>query len=253
MDLTHLRLERRGAVAILHLDRAPANALDLELLAQGAAALEEIGRDDSSVLVIAGTRGFFSAGVDLKVAPTLDREGQRRMVEGINRLFAGLYAFERPLVAAVTGHAIAGGLILALCADYRVGSTEGKLGLTELRAGVGFPAAAIGVVRAELAPHVARELVLRTHLIDPPAALERGILDELVAPDAVLLRALEVAEELAALPTATYARVKRQLRGEVADRLQRVVAEGDDPLLDTWLGEETAEAAAVTLARGGRS
>jgi enoyl-CoA hydratase len=253
MELTHLRLERRGAVAILHLDRPPANALDLELLSEGTAALEEVAKGDASALVIAGARGFFSGGVDLKVAPTLDHAGQRRMVEGINRLFADLYAFERPLVAAVTGHAIAGGLILALCADYRVGSTEGKLGLTELRVGIGFPAAAMAVVRAVLAPHVARELVLRADLLDPPAALERGMVDELVEPDAVLPRALEMAEELATLPGETYVRVKRQLRAEVVDHVQRVVAEGSDPLLDSWLGDETAEAAAATLLRGGRS
>src|SRR5207237_420200 len=82
-------------------------------------------------------------GVDLKVGPTLDSEGQRALVDGINRLFAGWYSFPRPVVCAVNGHAVAGGMILALCGDYRVGSTEGKLGLTELRVGIAYPSNAI--------------------------------------------------------------------------------------------------------------
>src|SRR6185437_4265626 len=99
-----------------------------------------------------------------------DEAGQRAMVEGINRMFAGWYSFPRPVVAAVTGHAVAGGFILALCADWRVVSTEGRFGLTELRAGLPYPAAAILTVRAELAPAQARRFVLRADLTDSQGA-----------------------------------------------------------------------------------
>src|SRR5205823_11072331 len=165
-------------------------------------------------VVIVGREGFFSAGVDLKVAPTLDAAGQRAMVAGINRLFAGWYGFPRPVVCAVNGHAIAGGLILALCGDHRVGSTEGRLGLTELRAGIPYPVVAMAVVRAELAPPVARQLVLGAELIDPERALAWGVVDELAPPGEVLPRAVTVAAELGALPARAYATVKRQLRGD---------------------------------------
>jgi len=162
-------------------------------------------------------------------------------------MFAGWYALERPVVCAVTGHAIAGGLILALCGDWRVGATEGRLGLTELRAGIPYPAAAMAAVRAELSPRVARRLVMRAELFDPPAALEMGLLDELAEPAEVVPRALFVAEELAALPRAAYATVKHQLRGETIAAMQQVLA-GDDPLAQAgWLSGETAGAAAATL------
>src|SRR4051812_22098101 len=144
--------------------------------------------------------------MDLKTAPTLTAGQQRHTVEGINRLFAGWYSFPRPVVAAVNGHAIAGGLILALCADHRVcvTSADAKLGLTELRAGIPYPAAAIGVVRAELPPATARRLVLGAALVGPEQALELGVVDELRAPGELLPRALEVAGEMAALPRSTY-------------------------------------------------
>ena len=198
---------------------------------------------------MSGRDGFFSAGVDLKVAPTLDREGQREAVAGINRLFAGWYSFERPVVCAVNGHAIAGGLILALCGDHRVCTTgEAKLGLTELRVGIGYPVAAFAVVQGELTPQAARRLALQADLVGPQRALELGLVDELAEPDQVLDRALEVANELAALPRDAYTRVKRQVRARTLAELERI---DEDPLLDGWLTDETSGASRAVL-EGGR-
>jgi enoyl-CoA hydratase len=149
------------------------------------------------------------------------------------------------VVAAVNGHAIAGGLILALCADYRVCATEGKLGLTELRAGIPYPAAAMVAVRRELPPPAARLLAMRAELIDPRRALELSVVDELAAPDGVVDRALEVAGELAALPRQAYTRVKAQVRGPAIAEMQRAVT--DDPMLGGWLSGETVDAAAGIL------
>ena len=106
--------------------------MDPQLLEEGRRVADELASDPPAAVVLTGREGFFSAGLDLKVAPTLDADGQRGLVEGINAIFAGWYGFPRPVVAAVNGHAIAGGFILALCADYRVGSTNGKYGVTEL-------------------------------------------------------------------------------------------------------------------------
>ena len=249
MSSSYVTVEDRGAVGLIRVDRAPANALDVALLNEIPDTLEAIAGSDAKGLVITGREGFFSAGADLKVVPTLDSAGQRAMVTGINRLFATLYSLERPLIAAVNGHAIAGGLILALCADYRVGSTEGRLGLTELRAGLPYPAVALAVVRAELSPQATRILTLGADLVDPQRALELGALDELAAPDAVLERALTVAEEFATLPASAYTQVKRQVRGDTIERCRRVVEDADDPLLDAWLGEETTGAASGILER----
>jgi enoyl-CoA hydratase/carnithine racemase len=248
----HLKLEARGELALVRIDRPPANALDLELLEEGHRVLAELARDGPAAVVLTGREGFFSAGVDLKLAPTLDRDGQRELLTGINRLFAGWYGFPRPVVCAVNGHAVAGGTILALCGDYRVGSTEGRLGLTELRTGVPYPAVALAVVRAELAPGAARRLVLGADLVDPQQALELGVLDELAEPGALLDRAFEVAGELAALPPSAYPLVKQQLRGEAVAAMERVLDEDSDPLRDSWFGEETGAAAAGILAQDRR-
>ena len=244
-----VKVEQRGEVALVRIDRPPANAMDPQLLSDGRTVLEELRSAEPAAVVLTGRPGFFSAGVDLKLAPTLDRDGQREMVEGINRTFLDWYSFPRPVVAAVNGHAIAGGLILALTADQRVGAGEGKLGLTELRAGIPYPAAAIAIVKAELSPPAARRLALAADLVDMRRGRELELLDELTEPDALLDRALEVAEGLAALPRSAYPRVKEQLRGETIAALRRRLDQGEDPMLSGWLGDETAAASAAILER----
>jgi enoyl-CoA hydratase len=247
----YLRVESHGDVAVIHMDRPPANAMDPALVEEGARLLGELASDDPGAVVIAGRGGYFSAGLDLKVAPTLSPDEGRAFVDGVNRVFAAAYRYPGPLVCAVTGHAVAGGLILALCGDYRVGSTEGKLGLTELRVGVPYPGVAMAVVRGELAPPAVRRLVLRADLLDPPSALELGLVDEVVGADDVLPRALEVATELAALPKETYRLVKAQLRRDTLAEIERVLSIDGDPMLSAWSAGEMPGAAAAVL-RGSR-
>ena len=219
--------------------------MDPTLLQEGVQLAKDLASDPPAAVVLTGREGFFSAGADLKAAPELDEAGQRAMVEGINGIFAGWYGFPRPVVCAVNGHAIAGGLILALCGDYRVGSKEGKYGLTEVRAGLPYPSVAIAVVRAELHAPAARRLVLGGDLVDAQVIQEAGGFDEVCDPDQVLHRATEVARGLSTLPAETYAAVKKQLRGPVLD----AALAAPDPLLAGWGSDETASAAAGILDR----
>jgi enoyl-CoA hydratase/carnithine racemase len=208
--------------------------MDVGLLGELVEAIDRVAADVPSALVLAGREGFFSAGADLKAVPGYGPAEQRSMVEGINRMALGVYGLPCPVVCAVTGHAIAGGMVLALCGDHRVASTEGRYGLTEVKVGVPYPQAAIGVVRAELAPPAARVLALGNRLVDAAQCVRLGAFDEAVAPGAVVDRALAVATDLAAMPAAVYARTKGELRGATIAAL-RISAERD-PLLDAWVG-----------------
>jgi enoyl-CoA hydratase len=222
--------ERPEAVAVLAIDRPPANAMDLELLRELVAALAQIEADPPAALVLSGREGFFSAGVDLKAVPAYGPEQQRELVGLINAMALATYSLPCPVVGAITGHAVAGGMVLALCADLRVASSAGRYGLTEVKVGIGYPQAAIGVVRAELAPHAARALAFGNALVDAAECERLGAFDEVREPDAVLPRANELARELASFSAATYARTKHELRGETAARLRERAA--CDPLLD---------------------
>src|SRR4051812_27160805 len=104
-------------------DRPPANAMDVALLRELGQAVARLAEALPRALVLSGRPGFFSAGADLKVVPTYGPEQQREMVTGINAMALGVYALPCPVVAAITGHAIAGGFVLALTADHRVASS----------------------------------------------------------------------------------------------------------------------------------
>jgi enoyl-CoA hydratase len=114
-----------------------------------------------------------------------------------------------------------------------VASSEGSYGLTEVKVGVPYPQAAIGVVEAELPAPAARLLAFGNALHDAQTCLRLGVFDEVVAPDGVLPRALEIAGELAAMPGEVYGRTKRDLRGATIERLR--AAASDDPLLARWV------------------
>ena len=230
--MSHISTRDGGnGVAVLSADRPPANALDLALLEEIVAAVQPFANDPPRAIVLAGRPGFFSAGVDLKLAPTYGPEDRRRMVAAINAMALGVYELPCPVVGAITGHAVAGGLVLALCTDLRVASSAGRYGLTEVQVGIGYPQAAIGVVRAELAPHAARRLALGSELLGASDCLHLGVFDELAEPNDVQPRALELATSLAAFPPELYARTKRELRAATATRLRAAAAE--DPLLQT--------------------
>ena len=117
--------------------------------------------------------------------------------------------------------------------DLRVASSAGKYGLTEVRVGVPYPQGAIGVVQAELPAPACGCWRSATSCTTPRTCLELGVFDEVVEPDAVLPRALEIARDLATLPADVYARTKRDLRGATIERLRAAAA--DDPLLARWV------------------
>jgi enoyl-CoA hydratase len=222
----HVSIAAHGDIALVTADRPPANAMDPGLLADVLAAAERLAASEPAAVVLTGRPGFFSAGADLKLVPTLDAEGQRAMVDGINRMCIAWYGFPRPVVCAVNGHAIAGGLVLALCGDYRIAATEGRYGL------------------AELAAPAARRLVLRADLVDAADLRELGAFDEVVPPDDVVDRALAVAEDLAGLPAGAYAATKRRLRAGVLEVGARLQAGEVDPIGEAWTDADTAARAA---------
>src|SRR3954468_22478185 len=225
--------EHEGGTAVLTVDRPPANAMDLALLRELVEAVEQVAADPPRALVLAGRQGCFSAGADLKAGPGYGPEEQRQMVVGINAMALGVYGLPCPVIGAITGHAIAGGLVLALCTDHRVASTAGRYGLTEVKVGVPYPQAAIGVVREELGGSAARLLGLGNRLVDAHECVRLGAFDEAVEPEAVMDRALEVAAELGAMPADTYPLTKFGRRVAVVARLREAAA--DDPLLARWV------------------
>lgn len=247
----HIRIERAGEIAILKLDKPPVNAIDLPFVLEAEERVREVEADpEIRAVVVTGAGRCFSAGLDLKTVPDYGPDEQRAMVQALDRLVARLYALPLPTVAAANGHAIAGGFVLLLCCDWRIGADgAARFGLTEVRAGIRFPVATLEVVRAELSPAVARRTMLLGGTEGPREALSSGALDEIVPPERALPRALEIARDLSTVPAEGYAAIKRELRAEAIGRIERGLA-GGDPLEAGWISGESREAAGGLIGGG---
>ena len=186
--MTFVRTARRGTVAVVTLSRPPANVMDAAGLNELSDEIERLGADsDVGGIVITGRGGVFSAGLDLKAIGALDAAGQEALIEALNRAFLAVYACPRLVIGAINGHAIAGGLVLALCCDVRlVTDVALRAALAEISVGVVFPVGAIEVVRNELAGAARRRLVLRGETVDGASGVELGVFDRRV-PAADLL------------------------------------------------------------------
>lgn len=232
-----------GDVRILQLTKPPANAIDEALLGDLDAALAA-ARDEAAVraVVFTGSNGFFCAGFDF-AAPHRDAAAAARLLDVYRRVHVNLLAFPKPTLAMVNGHAIAGGTILALACDYRLG-VEGayKVGLTELAVGATFPRIAFEIAALRLAHARASEMMLGAALYPSSQAVRLGIVDELLPADSFEPTVLRRAARLAALPQEAYAHTKAAL---VAPALERTAAESDEEALRgaaLWLSEESRAA-----------
>lgn len=231
-----------------------ANALDVELCRALVASLDQLEREGAVVLTGWGT--IFSAGVDLRRVLAGGASYLREFLPLLREAFERLAFFERPIVAAVNGHAMAGGFILLAAADQAIlASREARVGVTELKVGVPFPRIALELVRRRVGEVDAARLVYRANTVPPTEALARGIVDELVEPDALLDRAVALAGELAEAGPA-FRLAKRQLSRPLRDALS-ARADLDAQVEAVWQSDQTLAAirryAEAVLGTGSRS
>ena len=248
MSQSCVDVERDGSIVLIHLNRPPVNAIDTPLAEELERVLAGLETEPPGAVILTGRGSCFSAGLDLKQFAGYSREDQDRLIQALNRMWLRLYGFPRPTIAAVNGHAIAGGMVNMLACDYRVGAEgNARFGLTEGQVGVAFPVSAKEIVLTELGPSAARRIMLEAATDGPKAALRDGALDELQPPQRVLHRAMEVAKRTAQLPRGSYVTIKQQIRGAALARIRRAVEENDDPLLGNWIGPEVPGAVARIL------
>ena len=250
MSGNQVHIERIDNVAVVKMDRPPANALDLSFVRELASALEQVQSDGAGAMVLTGVGDFFSAGLDLKIVPAYGERKQTEMILAMGRMIGRLYAYPRPTVAAVNGHAVAAGTLLTLACDYRIGTRgEYRFGLTGAQVGIPYPVAAQAIIEAELGPATRRNMLLGGGQFGPEEALEKGVLDELASADDVVDRAIAVARERSALPSDAYEKIKLQLRAAALRRIHDANEAGGDPFLGAWLTPDSADASAQALDR----
>ncbi len=237
-----IELGEQDGIAILTMTHGKANALDTAFCEAIAVRFQALGAASARAVVITGRGRMFSAGVDLPKLLDGGAPYVREFLPALHKLYDAVFNFPKPVVAAVNGHAIAGGCVLACAADRRLMARDGgTMGITELRVGVPFPALAFEVMRTATVPRHLPDVLLGAATYAPQGAAERGWIDEIVEPSELLDRALAAARRLAELSPPAFALSKRQLHQDAQERLAREGKAIDAAATEIWTAPATLE------------
>ena len=207
-----------GTVARITLDDGKVNAMSLSFFEALGAALDRAEREKPGAVVITGRPGCFSAGLDLKLLPTLPPDALQRTLLTFGRTMLRVFTFPIPTVAAVSGHAIAGGAMLAFACDLRyVADGAFRLHLNEVQIGLALPTWAITVAQSAVPHRWHTEAILHGRPYLPADALERSLVTGVVPPDRLLDEASAAAARLATIHQTAYATSKARLRAMVVE------------------------------------
>jgi enoyl-CoA hydratase len=228
-----------SGIAVLTMVHGKANTLDIEFCNALSDRLEELVRSDAKAIVLTGQGRIFSAGVNLKRVSAEGADYIRAFLPTLHRLYETAFNLPKPVVAAINGHAVAGGAVLACCADRRIMAKDsGRIGITELQVGVPFPLQSYEVVRFAVPPRYLPEFMLTGATYPTDAALERGWVDELCEAGDLIGRAKAVATQFAAISPSAFAQAKKQLRQLAAENYARSGVATDEAVTKIWTAPE---------------
>lgn len=216
-DLVTYSLEDK--VAVVTMDDGKANALSQQMIDALLAALTR-AEQEAGAMVLAGRPDRFCAGFDLRVMMASPQAATALLAAG-SELLMRLYGAKLPLVIACTGHALAGGALVVLTGDQRVGAAGAyKLGLNEVSIGLPVPVLAMELARDRLSKRALVHATLLAQIYDPDGALAAGYLDAVAPADQVLAQARAEASRLAGLPSGAFRATKQRLRGATIDHIR---------------------------------
>lgn len=245
-----LKLIPHDSITEIQLARPPVNALNLELLQQLRAALENSVRDGARGIVLSGVPGMFSAGVDVPALLGRERAEVREYWREFFAVCAALARSPIPLVAAVTGHSPAGGAVLSLFCDYRV-MAEGsyRIGLNEVQVGLTVPESIQFALRRVVGAYRAERLLVAGTMLESGQALSDGFVDELAPVEQVSARAVQWLGELLALPSHAMLTTRALARADLIKVFADAEAQSLEVLLDGFFRPETQAVLQQLVAR----
>lgn len=242
-----------GNVAVLTLACPKGNAMSNAFIAALNEALDRVEGDAAvRAVVLVGKGRAFGAGLDLKESHAFDEKAQAAFVEAFDTLFARMFAFPKPVVAAINGHAIAGGCVMACAADWRaMAAGEFTIALTEVPLGIPFPVGALECARHAIPREHWNTCILEGRKLAPFDALKLGLVSRVVDGGELLKVAKAKAHELAELPVGSFARTKLDLRDDGLAKIRERAAESRANFVRHWFGPDATERRAAMVAQLG--
>ena len=239
-----------GQIRELRLARPPANALNPALISALAESVEGAPAQGMRALVISGRPGMFSGGLDVPELLTLDRDGMLSTLRDFFRLMRTLAASKIPIVAAITGHAPAGGAVISIFCDARImADGDFKIGLNEVQVGLSLPEVIHTAAARVIGVRQAERLGVAGMLVPAGEALRIGLVDELVPVEAVVERALALSRDLLKLPPRAMANTRALCRRDLVDAFSHQEERTYERFVDDWFGPETQGAMRALVER----
>jgi enoyl-CoA hydratase/carnithine racemase len=240
--MNNVRVESERGVAVVRLSRGITNAINLELVNELLQVIN-VAKLDAAIcgLVLASANDkFFSIGFDIPQLYDLPQDEFAIFYRAFNRLCLDLYTLPKPSAAAITGHATAGGCILALCCDYRMVAQGHKLmGLNEIKLGVPVPHAADRILRQLVGQRNARDIIDSGAFYNPEQSLDLGLIDQVLPLAEVIPATIEKVYGLGSHPREAFAEIKRSRTEPVRQLVEPRLEETDRTFIDCWYTDET--------------
>jgi len=233
-----IEVKTESGIAVLKMDHGKVNAMDLEFCRALAGSLTELESSDCRAVVLTGNDRVFSAGVDLVRLIKEDSGYLNQFLPALTICFKTVFRFSKPIVAAINGHAIAGGCILATACDQRLIHDRARIGLPELRVGVPLPSVAIETMRFAVSREAFQSMVTIGKNYRGAEAVKVGLADQVVEKDALIGLAIDAANELASIPPAVFAISKKQMRLPAERRIAESEVEYEQDIEALWRTDE---------------
>ena len=229
-----------GSVRELNLARPPANALNQELILTLTDALRQAG-EKAGAVVVSGRPGLFCGGLDIPEMINYDRDQVSRFWQSFLRLLQTIAQMPVPTAFAINGHAPAGGIVMALFADYRIMPRDGfKTGLNEVQVGLVVPSVIHKALVRTVGGHTAERMLVAGEIMSSEKALAIGLVDELVdLPDDAVTRAVEWCEQHLALPGPAMQITREMARADLHALFNDCSELGVEKFVNVWFSEST--------------
>jgi len=234
----------RENVAIIKLSREVTNAINLKLIQELSDYLRT-AKDDTNIsglVLTSANEKFFSIGFDIPALINLEKKDFREFYQAFNKLCVDLYTFPKPIVAAITGHAVAGGCILTICCDYRF-IAEGKklMGLNEIKLGVPLPYPVDCILRQIVDDRNVRRILYTGDFFPPEETIRMGLVDGVMPLEQVLPASTEKVRSIAILSLDAFGIIKQNRTEKVEAQIRAGLVEKEKTFVDLWYACETRE------------
>ena len=241
--MNFVNIDEQDGIFTLSLNRGKVNPLNGDVVDEILSSLKDI-EDDSAVkaVILTGQGKFFSFGFDVPELLTYSREAFSDFLSKFTNLYSYMFLYPKPILAALNGHAIAGGCMLALACDRRIIISEkAKMSLNEIDLGVPIFVGITEILRFCVGSRIATEILYSGTLYSPEQAYSLGLVDEIVGTDDLISAANKAASDLGLKPYSAFAGIKSLLRKPILEGISQKENESIKRFVDIWYSDSTRD------------